>query len=136
MSIETTLSFWVEGIPRPQGSKKAFVRNGRVVLVEASSQLGEWRYQVGLAAKEAIFRDEFWGVYEGPVRVEAVFYFPKPKSVKRELPSVAPDLDKLTRALFDAMTKIVYVDDALVVDLICAKRYSDRPGVDVTVTRL
>ncbi len=128
------IEFFVHGIPRPQGSKAGFIRNGRVVLVEASKQLPEWREQIVLAAKEAMMSTDEWYKSEKPVRVECVFFFPKPKTVKRKYPYVAPDLDKLCRALLDALTVAgVYLDDAQVVDLIATKRYSDSSGVSVAV---
>jgi Holliday junction resolvase RusA-like endonuclease len=61
-------------------------------LVEASKQLPEWREQIVLAAKEAMMSTDLWYKSNKPVRVEAVFFFPRPKSVKREYPSVAPDV--------------------------------------------
>jgi Holliday junction resolvase RusA-like endonuclease len=131
------IEFFVHGIPRPQGSKRGFYRNGRVVLVEASKQLPEWREQIVLAAKEAMMSTDLWYKTEKPVRVECVFFFPKPKTVKRDYPSVAPDLDKLCRSLLDALTQAgVYLDDAQVIDLIATKRYSASPGVSVMVSEL
>ena len=131
------LEFFVIGIPRPQGSKTGFIRNGRVVLVEASKQLPEWRSEVALTAKEAMLTHGAWYKTERPVRVEVVFYLPRPKTVKREYPSVAPDVDKCARAVLDALTAAgVYVDDAQVVDLVALKRYREFPGASVSVTEL
>lgn len=130
------LEFFVYGIPRPQGSKRGFVRNGRIVLVEASKQLPEWRNEIVLAAREAI-HDQNWERPSGACRVEVVFFLPRPKSVKREYPSVAPDLDKLLRGVFDACTAAkVWDDDSQAVDVVAAKRYSDKPGCSVSVTVL
>ena len=45
--------------------------------------------------------------------VELDFYLPRPKTVKRQWPTVRPDADKLLRAVLDLMTKAgVYCDDA------------------------
>jgi Holliday junction resolvase RusA-like endonuclease len=130
------LEFFVGGIPRPQGSKRGFLRNGRIILVEASKQLPEWRSEIVLAAREAI-HDQNWVVADGPCRVEAVFFIPKGKTVKRKFPTTTPDADKLARGLLDAMTTAkVWLDDAQCVDLIVLKRYSDAPGVSVNVTVL
>jgi Holliday junction resolvase RusA-like endonuclease len=61
------------------------------------------------------------------------FRLAKPKTVKRDLPSVRPDLDKLARATLDALTTAqVVTDDAQVCDLWVSKRYGI-PGADVTV---
>ncbi len=50
-----------------------------------------------------------------------------------------PDLDKLERAILDALTKSgVIKDDALVVDLVASKHYADenRPGVLIELSRI
>ena len=73
---------------------------------------------------------------DAPVVVEAVFVFPRPKSVKRNYPTVAPDLDKLCRALGDGMTvdANVLVDDSRIVVWHASKVYGERPGVSVKIT--
>lgn len=130
------LKFFVHGIPRPQGSKRGFYRNGRVVLVEASKQLPEWRNQIVLAAKEAML-DYGWATADTAVKVECIFFMPKPKTVKRKYPIVAPDTDKLLRGLFDALTASKVVsDDQIITDVVASKRYSDTIGCSVIVTIL
>jgi Holliday junction resolvase RusA-like endonuclease len=48
-----------------------------------------------------------------------------------------PDLDKLCRAVADAITDAgLWADDAQVVSLVAAKRYSSPPGVHITITEL
>jgi Holliday junction resolvase RusA-like endonuclease len=52
-------------------------------------------------------------------------------------PVVAPDLDKLVRAICDACTDAgAWADDAQVVSLRTAKRYAAPPGVLITITQL
>jgi Holliday junction resolvase RusA-like endonuclease len=63
-------------------------------------------------------------IVERPLRMEAVFYIERPKSVKRDYPTSRPDLDNYLKALMDACNEIVYKDDALICDLNCSKRYS------------
>jgi crossover junction endodeoxyribonuclease RusA len=53
----------------------------------------------------------------------------RPKTVNRPEPSVAPDLDKLVRAVLDGLTAIAYRDDGQVVRLTAAKQYGVNPGV-------
>lgn len=82
--------------------------------------------------------------WAGPVSLRACFVFPRPKhhlrtgkregEVKENAPgwkTSAPDLDKLVRALGDALTGIVYRDDAQIVDLGVTKIYGQNPGVTV-----
>jgi crossover junction endodeoxyribonuclease RusA len=48
----------------------------------------------------------------------------KPSAPKH--PAKVPDIDKLTRAVLDALTSIVWVDDSQVVRLTASKVYVDR----------
>lgn len=66
---------------------------------------------------------------------------PVPKSVskvKREKmlsgsikPGVKPDLDNVAKSILDALNGIAYYDDNQITDLKIAKRYSEKPRVDV-----
>lgn len=51
-------------------------------------------------------------------------------------PIKKPDLDNLEKAVTDACNGIVYVDDAQIVEVVKAKRYSDTPHVWVRITSL
>lgn len=156
------IAFTVRGIPAPQGSKRAF-RNrhsGRVALVESSKRVASWRSDVRDAALDAMRivvgarqgGDSGIGVEMDPLAVPVVvglaFRFPRPKghygsgrnatSLKPSAPlhpAGKPDLDKLARAILDAITSIVIADDALVVLLVTTKTYADHepPGVTVVV---
>ncbi len=120
----------IPGTPVPQGSKTAFVVGGRAVLAEANKRLKPWREHVARVARAQAGGFEF----TGPVAVTLLFLFERPKSVKRALPSVKPDLDKLVRAIFDGLTAAgVWTDDALVVDVRAVKRYAATSGVVVTI---
>lgn len=128
------LYFTVFGDPAPQGSKNVY--NGR--LVEASKKVKPWRAAI---AKEVFKTFVMTGddrQFTDPVEVRATFYLPRPKTVKRELPSVPPDLDKLQRALGDALSidAQVLADDALIVRWETSKLYADNPadsGVRVAI---
>lgn len=121
----TSLELVIAGEPAPQGSKR-HVGNG--VMVEASKKVAPWRKAVAAAAKVALADDPT--PFTEPVVVWTTYYLPRPKSVKRALPSVPPDLDKLERGLFDALTQAgVWTDDALVVDSHPRKRYADNGEV-------
>lgn len=129
------VTFFVPGIPVPQGSKTAFVVGKRAVLTDANkAALKPWRAAVTRMA-EASWLDR--PQITGPVRVEAVFVFARPASVKRRFPSVKPDLDKLVRALFDGVTDAgLWKDDGQAVRLVTEKLYGAAPGVHVTVTEM
>ena len=127
------VAFRVNGDPAPQGSKRGFSRVGstHVVMVEASTKVKPWRAAVVDAAVDAM---NGRAPLAGPVTVMVSFRLAKPKSVKRDLPSVRPDLDKLARSTMDALTTAqVVADDSQVCDLWVSKRYGI-PGADITVT--
>ena len=137
------------GTPKAQGSKRAFPRKGKdgrvhVALVEQNPGVKEWRNQVRAVAERA-----GRPVLDGPCGVDLIFYMRRPASHHvagdrtRPLKASAPvlphgrvgDLDKLTRAVLDALTGVLFVDDAQV----CGfregpfKLYGDEPGVEFDV---
>ena len=118
---------FVEGLPKPQGSKRAFavkMKSGKtraVVVESAGKDLAAWRYAVRQKAKEAGEKMIAGG---SPVYVVARFMLPRPKSRKNELwCATRPDIDKLTRSLLDSLTGVAYEDDCQVVDLKTVKCY-------------
>lgn len=126
----SVISFRVYGRPAPQGSKKSV---GRGRFVEASKYLPAWRSAVKLAAEE----NKPETLLSDAVTLEVVFYLEKPKTVTRELPTVAPDTDKLIRAIGDAMTGTIYEDDAQICKIVAFKRYAtpeNPPGAFITVS--
>lgn len=133
------LEFDVIGRPAPQGSKRAFVRNGRANLVEvAGATLKTWRADVEAAARAALSEEP---ILEDPVEVHIGFRLPRPKSrPDGDWHGTRPDVDKLTRAVLDAMTTAsVWTDDCLVADLRVWKRYTpagSEPGASISVRRI
>jgi Holliday junction resolvase RusA-like endonuclease len=73
---------------------------------------------------------------DGAVQLDLTFVLVKPKTVKRIYPFVRPDLDKLCRAVLDALTGIAYKDDQQVVTLNANKTYGERAGVFILLTEL
>lgn len=124
-----SLSFYVDGRPAPQGSKKYMGhRGGKPILLESSKSLKEWREKIAWHARQARNNVAHRGVVENwPVGVQLDFYFRRPKSAPRfrRSPIVRPDVDKLTRAVLDALTGVVFKDDSQVVGLHATKSYLD-----------
>lgn len=124
--MEQALTFRVYGVPVPQGSKNVY--RGR--LVEAQGKkLKDWREAVKNAA-ETNYQGE---LIEGAVELHVTFYVTKPKTVKREYPSVPADLDKLIRAVGDALSGTVYKDDGQIITISAQKRYGDPAGCLITI---
>jgi Holliday junction resolvase RusA-like endonuclease len=131
------ISYWIDGEPAPQGSKTGFIKNGRVVMVEASKKVKPWR----AAVAEQTARHMSWETLnpmETPVKIALVFHLPKPKTVTRKWPAVKPDLDKLIRSTFDGLTTGgLYTDDALVIAVSASKQYAtDRIGCQVIASEI
>jgi hypothetical protein len=101
------------------------VINGHILHSQGSA-LAVWRSTIALSARFAGAKP-----IEGAIAIEATFRVRRPKTVKRDLPTVAPDLDKYLRGLLDALTGICYIDDSQVVDIKAKKVYSDTPGADI-----
>lgn len=119
---------WIPGQPRPQGSKKAFWREGmkHAGMTESSPHIGAWRSDV---------RTEVAKVHPGvplvgALEVAVVFVFARPLghhiagNRSRPLRPDAPvfctsrqagDLDKLLRGIGDALTGVAWEDDDLIV---------------------
>lgn len=133
MSRELLLSFAVGGEAIPQGSKTVY--NGRAVDANAK-KLRPWRRQVTGAAKAAAFVAELAEPLEGALALSIEFVFVRPKTAKRALPHVKPDLDKLIRAINDSLTDAgVWKDDGQVTTISARKIYGPTPGARVSVYR-
>jgi Holliday junction resolvase RusA-like endonuclease len=133
--VVMSVTFFVAGIPIPQGSKAARVQGKRAVLYDDNAAvLKPWRAAVTRLA-EASWLDR--PQLTGAVLVEAVFVFARPKTVTRRFPIVKPDLDKLLRAIGDGITDAgVWKDDSQIVRVVTEKVYGAAPGVHVTVTEV
>lgn len=94
-----------------------------------------------LAAAEAMVGHP---LFDGPVAVDMTVYVLPPKSWsdKRRaaafagsvIPITRPDIDNYIKIAFDAFNGVVYGDDNQVSDLLCRKRYAEKPGMLVTVS--
>jgi len=126
---------FIEGSPRPQGSKKAFARGKSIVLVEANKELPAWREHMTRMLQ--LKQMEETQPFTTAVNVALTFWLPRPKSVKRQYATGTYDIDKLTRAVLDSITKAgVWRDDSDVVDLTVRKTYADNheAGVLISIT--
>lgn len=135
------LDVFVPGTPAPQGSIRAVVHRttGRAVAIKDNNAAQKsWRTDVGWYAAKA----STGTVHTGPVAVRVEFVMPRPKSApKRSTPAAIkrPDCDKLCRAVFDALSGVIYRDDSQVVDLHASKRIAEigeTPGARIRVVAL
>lgn len=147
-------TFTIRGRAVPQGSKKAFVNKhtGRAVITEQhGTRHKDWRRNVTLMAQNAPTRPE--QPLEGPVAVYVDLRFSRPKnhyhhrksgSVLRDdapeyvATKAVGDIDKLERAIYDALTDAGWVrDDSQIASNRTIKRWTEGADeVDVTVVTL
>jgi crossover junction endodeoxyribonuclease RusA len=127
------LAFRVYGTAQPMGSKRAFVPSGwtRPIVTDSNRSLKSWQVLVREAANTALQQlpaSERALLLDG-VKLTIACCLPRPASLPKRVCThiKAPDLDKLCRALGDALTGLAYRDDAQVVDLVASKWYA-RPG--------
>lgn len=134
------LSFTVYGVAEQMGSKRALIPKGwkRPIVTDTNRNLKAWQALVASSAQQAIqqLHPAVRQLITDGVRLMVTFYLPRPKSLpKRRQAHVArPDLDKLVRAVGDALTGIAYADDSQIVDVLALKRYTTGiPRIDVQV---
>lgn len=141
------ISFFVPGLPKPAGSKRAFkTKTGKMVLVDDSGKAGKnWRAD----AKEFARKAHNGVLLEAPLHVTMVFVMPRPKSHFRtgkhagrikesapDCPNKKPDLTKLVRSVEDAMKGVLWKDDSQVCHQQNVKKYGGNPGVLVSVSEI
>jgi len=134
------ISFDVDGIPTPKGSTTR-MPNGATLpagTTESRKRMAQWREDVRHEAKTAMDGNP---PIIGPIRLFAEFRLIPPRTGIRKSEigwkchTKKPDVDKLFRALADAMTGIVWVDDSQVCVSAINKSYAwdMRAGASVTV---
>ena len=121
------IKFSVEGTPIQQGSMR-HIGHGRMIHNKAV-ELAAWRADIASAAKLAGCKPIL-----DPIAITMRFRVKRPKSVKREYPTVAPDLDKYVRSVNDGLTGVAFADDSQVIQIIASKEYADSPGVDIEIS--
>lgn len=138
-----SISWTSIGDPAPQGSKRHV---GRGIMIESSKKLPIWREQLIndiIAASNGI-------TFDSGIQVTLIFKFPRLKAhfnskggLKSKAPAfktTKPDIDKLCRAVLDAITLSgVIRDDALCFSIEAQKIYcnvGESPGVMGTITEL
>jgi Holliday junction resolvase RusA-like endonuclease len=144
--VTSLVNLFVPGVPRPQGSKQAFrnQHSGRIAVVESSKHVKTWRDDIRGALLDRL---PSAAPFTYPVTVCLGFVMPRPKFHYRTgrnahllrdtappHPIGKPDVDKLARAVLDAIGSAgVWVDDSQVVELHAAKGYGRTTGVLIEI---
>ncbi len=130
----TGVSFRVLGTPAPKGSYRIVGTGKRSRVIPDNEATKPWETAVGWHAKIAMRAHAPFA--NRALAARLTFYLPRPPSVTDAWPQTKPDIDKLTRATFDAMEGIVFDNDSRVVELEVSKHYArvdEPPGCFVAV---
>lgn len=141
------VTFTVAGVAIPAGSKRAFFKKGggRPIVTDDNPRTKSWQGRVADAATEAMDGP----LLAGPLELILTFTVPRPQghygtgrnagTVRQSaplFPVVKPDVTKLVRAVEDALTGIVWRDDAQVISQHASKVYGEPASCAVEVLSL
>lgn len=134
-------TFLISGEPVPQGRPR-FVSRGKFVQTYDPKKSKDYKKLVKQQVKAQFHED----LLSGALNVELKVYRPIQKSItkkERELrlsgahrPTIKGDIDNYFKAVTDACTGLVWIDDAQIVSTKSKKYYSDQPHVVLTVREL
>ena len=142
------IRFTAYGTPAPAGSKRGFplrAKGGKIVgvrMTDDSKRGKPWQAAVRAEAAEVMAGAP---LLNGPLEVTATFHVRRPKGhygvrglrpAAPGWPAVKPDAAKLWRAVADALTGVVWRDDAQVVVEHVTKQYGEPERVDVSVAEV
>lgn len=138
-----SVSFTVFGRPVPKGSARGFVvmkagKKPRAIVTSDNKNVRAWGDAVRTAAQD-VAGEVF---FEGAIALHVAFYLQRPRSVKettRPFMTTKPDLSKLIRSTEDALTEVLWKDDALVIAITASKAYAaagETSRADITVTEV
>ncbi len=124
---------FVPGQPVPQGSVRQvhnkYTNTARIIHSDPK-RLGSWRKRVASAAREAA---NLAAPLDGPVSVDVEFTVRDSSTCERGWPTAPPDLDKLVRAILDALTDVVFTNDSRVCRIQATKRAGPELGAEIAV---
>ena len=136
------VTFDVIGLPRPQGSKKAFMAGGKARMKEASDGHATWRNQVAEAARSIAAAVRVPAPLDGPLTLGIEFRFPMPASRSKRVrdygwaaKTTAPDLSKLVRCVEDGLQAGgLIVDDARITEYVAVHKIETTGWTGAVIT--
>lgn len=145
------IRFFVAGKPQPAGSKRAFPfkrKDGKlgVAVSDDNPRAVDWK---AVIAHQALHHAGWQELLTGPIELRLIFHVARPaghfgsgknsgivKASAPPRPTTKPDVLKLARGVEDALTNVLWRDDAQIVDEHLHKVYSATPGVEIIVKEL
>lgn len=129
------INFTVFGEPNSLKRHRAFRRGKALVMVDASKTDKQDFLAQAIKNKPKKPLDV-------PIILEVHAFFMRPKAhfnkkgLKNNAPhfcSKTPDIDNILKFVGDALNKVFWTDDKLIVRAICSKRYDDVPRVEIMI---
>lgn len=147
---EPDFTFTAYGHPVTAGSKRAFrSKSGRMIVTDDNPAQKGWQNNVSDAAMRVVDEEGWEFVRDTPLAVGMTFYLSRPKGhfgtgrnagvlkdSAQAFPAKKPDTMKLVRAVEDALSGVLWRDDALIVDSRGVKLYGEPERVEVRVRLL
>lgn len=102
--------------------------------IKDPDQSRHWKVDVKLMAQQYA-QSPLW---EETLMVDLTFEFQRPKSISKKATwkATKPDVDNLAKAITDALEGVIYRNDAQIAVAKIEKRYSESPGVTVSVMKI
>lgn len=133
-----TVQFAVSGEPVGKGRPR-FARNGNYVRAYTPEKTRAYEQLVAWAYKQ---EGRSFGAV--PVQLVVRAYFGVPASAPKkkraamlagEIPCTKkPDADNIVKCIADALNGTAYDDDRQIVQIVCSKRWTDSPRVEVEIS--
>ena len=115
-----------------------FARRGKFVTTYNCQETEEGRFMFSIMAQ----LPEGWQPIQGPVRLEALFMMPIPKTSRKKALDMAmgnirhtkkPDTDNLLKFVKDCANGIIWKDDSQVYSVYATKFYAENPQTSIIV---
>tara|TARA_R110000868_G_scaffold411042_1_gene701505 strand:- start:44 stop:541 length:498 start_codon:yes stop_codon:yes gene_type:complete len=135
-AMRPPLTFFVAGLPKAQPRTKARAF-GKFAQVYTPKSADDWKMIVRNEARRAWEQSGNTTPWEGPLRVDLTFYFPRPKNhfrsngeLKPSAPmwhTAKPDRDNADKSVLDALTNLgIWGDDKQACDGRIRKIYTHK----------
>lgn len=136
-----TISFEVPGEPKGKGRPR-FAKRGDFVQTYTPEGTASYENLVKVMYYNAAGAKKL----EGPISMEAAFYFGIPKSKPKKTqaamrsgqikPTIKCDIDNIVKIVLDGLNKVAFDDDKQIVALKARKEYSETPRMVITLSEL
>ncbi|MFQ6845614.1 MAG: RusA family crossover junction endodeoxyribonuclease [Oliverpabstia sp.] len=143
------VKFTVYGEPKAKGRPRVSVRksaDGEKTFARAYTPKNTVMYENQVKAEYGVQCDNFRFPDEAMLDVRIFAFYGIPKSVSKKKrqemiegkirPVKKPDFDNIAKVICDSLNGIAYRDDAMIVDGMFRKYYSEQPRVEVKIIQI